>query len=329
MKIAFYALRDFDELPMVKKYSEQLGIDFVYTSEYPGPDNLRLAEGCDGVSFTPCLVTEEYLDVWAECGVTSVLCRSIGFDHVPLKYAASKGIHVCNSTYPTECVATYALMLILMCIRNMNQIMIRALAQDYTLKGKMGRDLKGMTVGVIGTGNIGRVLINHLTTFDCKILAYDKYPNKSLEGICEYVELETLLKESDVISLHLPSMPSTFHMLDEKAFAMMKDGVVIINTARGNLIDSNALIAAIKSGKVGSAGLDLLENENGLYYYNRCGDVIANDELSMLRSFPNVIVSPHTAFYVESTVANMIEKAFRSVYAYAHGEENPNEVKIQ
>lgn len=328
MKICFYALRDFDELPMVEQCSKKYGIDFVWTSEYPNENNISLADGCDGVSFTPCLVTEEWLEKWRAMGVIAICNRSIGFDHVPLKKAKELGIHVCNSTYPTDCVADFAIMLILMCNRKMNQTMIRAQAQDFTLKHKMGRDLSSMTVGVIGTGNIGRVLIKHIKGFGCKLLCYDMYKNAEAAELAEYVDLDTIYKECDVITLHLPSNPQTFHMLNAEAFAKMKDGVTIINTARGNLIDSTALIDAINNGKVGAAGLDLLENENGLYYYNRCGETINNNELNMLRSFPNVIVSPHVAFYVESTVENMIRKAFDSTKASVEGLANPNEVNI-
>lgn len=329
MKIAFYALRDFDELPFCKKYSKEHGIDFVWTSEYPNENNLCLAEGCDGVSFTPCLITEEYLDKFASYGVKALLCRSIGFDHIPLQYAKKLGMHVCNTTYPTDCVADYAIMLMLMCLRKMQHVMERAAVQDFSLKGKMGRDIGKMTIGVLGTGNIGRTLMKHLSGFGCKLLAYDLYQNDETKKYAEYVDLDTIYKECDIITLHLPSNPGTFHMINEETLAKMKDGVVIINTARGNLIDSTAFIKAVKSGKVGAAGLDLLENENGLYYYNRMGDVIDNDELNTLRSFSNVIVSPHNAFYVESTVDNMIWKSFNSVHCYAKGEPNPAEVIIK
>lgn len=329
MKIAFYALRDFDELPFCEKYSKEHGIDFVWTSEYPNENNLCLAEGCDGVSFTPCLITEEYLDKFASYGVKALLCRSIGFDHIPLQYAKKLGMHVCNTTYPTDCVADYAIMLMLMCLRKMQHVMERAAVQDFSLKGKMGRDIGKMTIGVLGTGNIGRTLMRHLSGFGCKLLAYDLYQNDETKKYAEYVDLDTIYKECDIITLHLPSNPGTFHMINEETLAKMKDGVVIINTARGNLIDSTAFIKAVKSGKVGAAGLDLLENENGLYYYNRMGDVIDNDELNTLRSFSNVIVSPHNAFYVESTVDNMIWKSFNSVHCYAKGEPNPAEVIIK
>lgn len=329
MKICFYALRDFDELPMVEKYSKEYGIDFVWTAEYPHAGNIDLAQGCDGISFTPCEVRKEWLERWRSMGVVCIANRSIGYDHVPLQVTKALGIHVCNSTYPTDCVADFAIMLILMCLRKMNQTMIRAAAQDYTLKNKMGFDLSHMTVGVIGTGHIGRVLMQHIHGFGCKLLCYDKFQSAEAAKLGQYVDLPTLFKESDIITLHLPSNPETYHMLNAEAFDQMKMGVTIVNTARGNLIDSQALIKNIYNGKVGAAGLDLLENENGLYYYNRSGDTIQNQELNILRSFPNVIVSPHVAFYVESTIANMIEKAFISVKAAVEGTANPNEIKVE
>ena len=328
MKVAFFALRDFDELAFAERFSKQYGIDFVWTSEYPNKDNLKLAEGCDGVSFTPCEITKEYVKIFHDYGVRYLLCRSIGYDHIPCEYAKLLGMHVSTSPYPTSCVANYALMLILMSTRKMQQTMIRAAAQDYMLKGKMGRDIGDCTVGVLGTGSIGRLLIKHLSSFGCKILAYDLYQNDEAKKYAEYVDLPTLYAQSDVISIHLPATDSTHHMINAETIAQMKDGVIIVNTARGSLIDSQAMIAGLKQGKIGGAALDVLENENGLYYYNRMGDHIDNDELAMLRSFPNVIVSPHTAFYVESTVSNMVEKSFLPLYYESRGEANPFEIKI-
>lgn len=328
MKIAFYALRDFDELAFAEKFSKQYGIDFVWTEEYPNADNLQLAQGCQGVSCTPCEMKEEWVRVFHSYGVQYMLTRAIGYDHLPGKLIKELGMHISTSPYPTSCVANYALMLILLTTRKFQQTMIRAAAQDYTLKGKMGRDLGDCTVGVLGTGHIGQLLIKHLSSFGCKILAYDKYPNAEAAKYAKYVELPELYAESDVISLHVPSNDETFHMINHDAMAQMKNGVIIINTARGSLIDSQAFIANLKSGKIGGAGLDVIENEAGLYYCNRMGDHIDNDELAMLRSFPNVIVSPHTAFYVESTVSNMVEKSFIALDYFRRGELSPFEIKL-
>lgn len=327
MKIAFYALRDFDELKYCEQYKARYGIDYVWTSEYPSEKNLSLAEGCEAVSVTPCRIPESFADQWHAMGVRHYLCRSIGYDHLPKAHIQSLGGDITISTYPPECVSDYTIMLMLMALRRMNSIMLRALAQDYSLKGKIGKELRNCTVGIIGTGSIGASVIEQLEGFRCPILAYSAHPKEELKNRVTYVGLDTLYRECDIISLHTASTPDTYHLINEEALAKMKDGVILINTARGNLIDSKALISAIQSGKVGGAGLDLLEDENGLYYHNRTGEVLQNEELAMLRSFPNVIVSPHTAFYTETTVDNMLYKPFYAMHCYANGLENPYEVK--
>ncbi len=328
MKIAFYAFRDFDELPFAEKFSKQYGIDFVWTSEYPNENNLSLAKGCAGLSCTPCEMKEEWVRALYDSGVQYMLTRAIGYDHLPVRLIKELGMHISTTPYPTSCVANYALMLILLTTRKFKQTMIRAAAQDYTLKGKMGRDIGDCTVGVLGTGRVGRLLIRHLSGFGCKILAYDRYPDAASAQYAEYVDLPTLYAQSDIISLHVPSTAETFHMINQDALAQMKDGVIIVNTARGSLIDAQAFIANLKSGKIGGAGLDVIENEAGLYYCNRMGDYLDNDELALLRSFPNVIVSPHMAFYVESTVSNMVEKSFMAIDCFRRGELSPFEIKL-
>ena len=225
-------------------------------------------------------------------------------------------------------MANYTIMLMLMATRKMNQIMLRAAAQDYSLPGKMGRDLSDCTVGVIGTGKIGRTVIRHLAGFGCKILAYDLYPADEVRALAEYVPLEELYARSDVITLHLNATPENRHLIDAGAIAQMKDGALLINTARGTLIDPDALIEGLESGKLGGAGLDVVEDENGLCYYNRCGEALANRELNLLRSFPNVIVSPHTAFYTDVNVASMVQSAFEATAAFAAGEDYPCEVRL-
>ena len=202
MKIMFYALRPFDERAYCDPYSKQYGIDYAYTAEVPTPDNLELAKGCDAVSTNPCLITPEYLEAWAAMGVKFLPCRSIGYDHIPQQKAKELGMRISHSWYPPAGVADYAIMLMLMCNRKVGQILRRADAQDYSLSGKMGRDITRMTVGVIGTGNIGRTVLRHLSGFGCKLLAYDLYPNDEARQYAEYVDLDTLYKSCDIITLH-------------------------------------------------------------------------------------------------------------------------------
>lgn len=326
MKILFYTFRPFDEQSYADAFRAQFGIDYAATSEAPRPDNLRLAEGCDAVSTNPCEILPEYLQAWAGMGVKYLPCRSIGYDHIPLESARQLGLRVSHSHYPPEGVANYAIMLMLMCTRKVNQTMLRAAAQDYSLPGKMGRDLSSCTVGVIGTGKIGRTVIRHLSGFGCRIVAYDLAPSAEMRDLAEYVPLETLYAESDVITLHLNATPENRHLIDADAIARMKDGAILVNTARGTLIDPEALLQGLERGKLGGAGLDVVENENGLCYYNRCGEALPNRELNLLRSFPNVIVTPHTAFYTDVNVESMVRSAFEAVDDMSHGRPNACEV---
>ena len=245
---------------------------------------------------------------------------------MPLESTKRNDIKVCAVSYPPDCVANYAIMLMLMASRQVKEIMLRNEVQDFSLKGKMGKDISDLTIGVIGTGNIGATVIKHLSGFGCKILAYNIFEVEELKQYAKFVTLDELYKNSDIITLHLASNPQTYHIINDEAFNKMKDGVIIVNTARGTLIDSKALIKNIKSCKVSSAGLDVIENENDICYHNQSGTVMDNDEMAILKSFPNVIYTAHMAFYTKTTVSNMIEKTFEAVKYYERGEVNPYEV---
>lgn len=327
-KIFFYTLRPFDELGYAQAFCRQFGIEFGYTEDYPSLENAALAAGYDAVSMTPCNMGREMVERFHALGVKYLCCRSIGFDHVDLARAAELGMRVSNVGYPANGVANYAIML-MMSLRRFGHIQKRVEVQDYSLKGKMGRDLSTCTVGVIGTGRIGRTVLKHLSGFGCRLLAYDICPSSEAAQLAEYVSLDTLLAESDVITLHTNATAENHHLINDAALARMKDGVTIVNTARGKLIDSAALIRGLESGKVGAAALDVLENEDGLYYYNLAGEIIPNQELALLRSFPNVILSPHTAFYTDEDVESMVRGIFESVDAFAKGEPTWHEVSAK
>lgn len=323
MKIFAYALREFDEKEFFDQFSKEFNCEYGYTTEYPCPDNVELARGYDAISATPCDLGAGMLDLFYQAGVRYIATRSIGFDHIDLTRARELSMGVAHVSYAPETVADYAIMLMLMCCRKIYPILERAKIQDYTLKGKMGRDLCDCTVGVIGTGQIGKTVIKHLSSFGCRLLAYDLYPNEECAKMAEYVSLEELYAGSDIITLHTPSNAENYHMLNSSAFGQMKDDVIIINTARGALIDTDALIDALTLGKVGYAALDVLENEDGLYYSNRIGDVIDNRTMAILRSFPNVILSPHTAFYTRKVVQDMAYKTIKNVHDMMNHIENP------
>lgn len=323
MRMFVFSMRTFDELPCFEKYCPQYGIEYDYTTETPCMDNLDLAKGYDVVNVITTVFDQPMLKKLHDMDVKCIATRTIGYDHIDVDYAKSLGMGVIHISYSPNSVADYAIMMMLMGLRRMPHIMERANIQDYTLKGKIGRELPDCTVGVIGTGRIGRTVIRHLSGFGCKMLAYDLYENEEVKQYAEYTDLDTLLKNSDVITLHAPATDDNYHMIDAAAIEKMKQDVVIINCARGALMDTDALIDGIESGKVGFAGLDVVEHESGLYYFNRMGEPLHNPKLAILRSYSNVLVSPHTAFYTEEAVANMAENSIVGAMKYMNGEDTP------
>ena len=318
MKICFYALRP-DELLFCHDMKAKYGIDFVYTADYPNDGNISLASGCDGMSCTPCDMSAKVLRAFHDVGVKYILTRSIGYDHIDLKAARELGLKVDTVSYTPTGVADYAILLMLASIRRFAHTLKRAELQDYSLKNKLGRDFSQRTVGVMGTGRIGTTVLQHLSGFGCRLLAYDVYQNDTAKKYAEYVDRDTLFREADIITLHMNANEDNYHIINTESIAKMKDGVHIINTARGKLVDSAAVIKGIQSGKIGGAALDVVENENGLYYYDLMGEVMINPKLAMLRSFPNVILSPHVAFYTAEDVCDMVEGNFRSCYEFGTG----------
>ncbi len=327
MKLFVYAMREFDELKYFEECREKYGITFDYTTAYPSMDNLDLAEGYDAVSVITNPIGKDILERFAGMGVRYLATRSIGYEHIDVKEANRLGIRVCNAAYSPNSVANYTIMLMLMACRNINYILEKSRLQDYSLGGKIGKELSLCTVGVIGTGRIGETVVEHLSGFGCRMLAYDIYEKDSVKRHAEYVSLDRLYRESDIITLHIPGMEENYHMLDKKAFEKMKDGVILINAARGMLVDTDALIEALESGKAGFAALDTVEEENGLYYLNREGDIIANRHRAVLGAFPNVILSPHMAFYTEQAVSDMVGKTVEAMVRLSEGKESVLEVK--
>ena len=326
MKIFFYDLRPFDEAEAAERICREMGIEYGQCEEYPDEENYVLARGYDGISTTPCDLSAPMLERFHSVGVKYILCRSIGYDHVDLQKAAELGMRVSNVDYPPTGVANYAIMLMMMCARKITQILERAKVQDFTLRGKIGMDISRVTVGVIGTGKIGATVIRHLSSFGCRLICYDPYINEECRKYAEYVDLDTLFAEADIITIHTNATEENYHLLNRKTFAKMKDGVIIVNTARGKLIDTRDLIEALESKKVGAAALDVLEKEDGLYYYDRTGDVIQNEEMAVLRSFPNVILSPHNAFYTTAAVENMVRGCCEGAAAFEKGEKSRHEI---
>ena len=320
MKIFFYALREYDEQKYVEKFAGQYAFEYGFTSAYPSMDNVQLAKGYDAISIITNPMYPEILKAFHDVGVRYISTRSIGYEHIDVDYAHSLGMRASHVVYSPNSVANYTIMLILMACRNMPWIMKKADCQDYSLNGKVGKELSTSTVGVIGTGNIGKTVVKHLSGFGCRILAYSLYEDEEVKKYAEYVSLDELIKQSDIITLHVPGNAENTHLIDAAAFEKMKDGVIIVNTARGLIIDTQALIAALKSGKVGYAALDTFEGEAGLYYLNKEMQRLDNDNMALLKSFPNVILSPHMAFYTEQAVSDMVENSIKGLLGFESGE---------
>ena len=294
----------------------------------PDEKNASLAKGSECIDILTSQMTAGLLKVFADYGVKYVTTRTIGYDHIDIKAAKELGLTVANAPYGPCGVADYTVMLLLMTIRRMKRILERTNIQDYTIKGIQGRELKDLTVGIIGTGRIGRTVLKDLSGFGCRLIAYDLYESAEVkESGVLYVTLEEMWRQADVISLHTPLTSENRHMINEKTISQMKDGVMIINTARGALIDSQALIAGIESGKIGGAGLDVVENEFELYYYDRKSDILNNRELAILRGFPNVTVSHHMAFYTDDCVETVVRDSLLGCKYFVEGKENPWEVQ--
>ncbi|MFT8342846.1 D-isomer specific 2-hydroxyacid dehydrogenase family protein [Clostridium beijerinckii] len=327
MKILAYSHRR-DETQYFKEFSKKYNVEVVLCNEEPNLETAPLAKGFDCISIITTNINSELVEKFHELGVKFISTRTIGYDHIDLKKAKELGVRVGNVTYSTNSVADYTIMLILMAIRKVKLIMERSNVQDFSLRGIQGKELPNLTIGVVGTGKIGRTVISHLSGFGCKILAHDIYKNDEVKSNAKYVDLDNLFKYSDIITLHMPATDNNYHMINKKAIKLMKDGVFIINTARGSLINTNDLIQGIESKKIGGAALDVIEQESNIYYSDLKGETLKNRNLAILKSFPNVIITPHAAFYTDQAVSDMIENSIRSCILFSENKENPWEINI-
>lgn len=324
MNIKVFELRD-DELAALERVSATLPAD----CQVSWCADTLTAETVEGLTGTEAVVIvnksildESLLEALHARGVRYIATRSIGFNHIDLPAAKRLGMHVCNTTYPPYGVAEFAVMLMLMALRKYKPAMWRQQVNDYSLAGLQGRELRTLTVGVMGTGRIGRAVIDYLSGFGCKILAYDPYPSEELaqRGDVTYVTLDELYALCDLITVHVPLMDATRGIIDADAIAKMRDGVVLINVSRGELMDVEALVQGIESEKIGALAMDVFAEEDGIYHVNRTHDILANRNMAYLRQFPNVILTQHIAFYTDIDVDSMVEQGVRGVVAMATGE---------
>ena len=323
MKLFVYSYREFDEAEFFQKFAEEYHVELGICHDAPTMENAYLAEGYPYVSIITTKIDEELMNRFHALGVKMISTRTIGYDHIDLETARKCGISVGNVTYSPECVADYTVMLMLMSIRKMKRIMQREEINDFSLPGIQGKEMPNFTVGVLGTGRIGRAVIRDISGFGCKIYAYDQYENDEVKKYAQYVSLDEIYEKCDMITLHMPLTEENMHLINAEAIQKMQDGVVLINTARGGLIDTKALIDGLESGKIGAAGLDVIEDEFGMYYFDRKSDILSKRDLYILRGFPNVIVTPHMAFYTDQAVSDMVKHSIESCMLHEAGKEDP------
>lgn len=336
MKITAYEVRP-DEKPVIQKLCDDYGIEVVMTEDIMSETNYQLAEGADGITtLGQSHYSEEVLDHLKEYGVKVLAARCIGVDSMNLPYAKKLGFRICHGSYGPEGVAEYTIMAMLMSLRKMKKAMANTDDNDYTLKGKMGSQLGSKTVGIIGTGKIGFTVIKYLSGFGCRILANDVYQNEEVKKYAEYVDYDTIFKECDIISLHCPLMESTERLINAEALAKMKDGVILINNARGGLVDIDAVIEALENEKIAYLFMDAYPGEEGIIHLTHNEDIVTNKwnekkswlKLKYLRSFVNVSHSPHMAFFTEEAGAQMCDAGISGIYEVLTKGESKHEVPL-
>ena len=309
MKIAFFDTKPYDK-PAFDKFAAERGVEIKYFETKLNVDTAELAAGYDAVCiFVNDTVDATVIDRLAALGVRAVLLRCAGFNNVDIKHALGR-IHVLRvPAYSPYAVAEHTMALLLTSVRRIHKAYIRTRDFNFSLSGMTGFDLHGKTVGVIGTGRIGRVFIDICRGFGMRVLAYDKFPAPGLDNgdTVRYVDLDTLFAESNIISLHCPLTEDTYHIIGEEALKKCRRGVVILNTSRGALVDAEALLAGIKARHVGAACLDVYEEESDLFFEDFSGHILEDDTLARLISMPNVIVSSHQAFLTEEALEAIAE----------------------
>lgn len=323
-KVAFFDTKPYDRI-YFDKLKADYGIEIEYFDSRLSRRSAVMAKGSRAVvAFVNDIIDRETVAVLRSVGVELIALRCAGYNNVDLKATGNDMPVVRVPAYSPHAIAEHALALLLTLVRKTHKAYIRTKDFNFSLNGFVGFDLYGKTVGVIGTGKIGMTFVEICKGLGMKVIAYDPSPSN---GFLEYASLEELFRRSDVISLHCPLSTSTYHLINRHSLSIMKDRVFIINTSRGALIDSEALIDGIKSGKVGGAGLDVYEEESEFFYEDLSESVLHDDVLARLIAMPNVLVTSHQAFLTKEALERIAEITLGNLRAYFDGRELKNEVK--
>lgn len=317
MRIAFFSTKPYDKIwfePMGKDY----GYDIHFIDLPFNEDTVYLAKGHDAVCiFVNDYVSAAMIGLLCDMQVKALLLRSAGFNHVDIHAAKGRLPVLRVPSYSPEAVAEYAMAMLLTVNRYTHKAYNRTRDFNMNINGFMGTDLNHKVAGVIGTGKIGQAMIRIFKGFDMQVLAYDPYPNTSLD--VKYAALTELMEKSDFISLHCPLTESTKHIINKETIAMMKEGVYLVNTSRGGLVDTEALIEGLKEKKFGGVGLDVYEEEEGLFFEDKSADIMQDENLARLTTFPNVLVTSHMGFFTVEAMQAIAAETLENAYALEHG----------
>lgn len=324
MKIAFYSTKPYDRIwfePLGKEYGYDIHfIEFPCTRE-----TLFMAKGCDAICvFVNDHIDSDMIETLYDMHVKGILLRRAGFNNVDMKATEDKLTVLRVPSYSPEAVAEFAMAVLLTLNRCIHKAYNRTREFNMSLQGLMGTDLHGKTAGIVGTGRIGQAMIKICQGFGMEIIAYDPYPNSQLE--VSYVSREELFRRADVISLHCPLTSQTRHMVNRETIAMMKEKVFLINTSRGSLIDTDSLIEGLLQKKFGGVGLDVYEEEEGIFYEDCSGEIIEDEKLARLTTFPNVLITSHMGFFTNEAMEAIARVTMENAYALDNGLPLKNQV---
>lgn len=324
MKTTFFSAKPYEK-HFFNRHNSSFQLKLEYLDTHLGP---HIVNAVEQDTFAVCVFVNdrlipEVIEVLADKGVKVIALRCAGFNNVHLETARKYGIRVCRvPAYSPEAVAEHAVAMLLTLNRKTHKAYNRVREQNFSLTGLLGFNLYGKTVGVIGTGKIGKAFCKIMLGFGCNVLAYDLYPDKTLENAgVQYAAFDTVLKSADVISLHCPLTPETRYLINQSSLDMMKKGATIINTSRGGLINTRDAIEALKTGQLAYLGIDVYEQEEKLFFHDLSGAIIEDDTIQRLMSFPNVLVTGHQAFFTEEALSQIAETTLSSIYAFSKGSE--------
>ena len=327
MKILFYDTKSYDKESFERTRENYPEIEIKYLKSELSPNTARLAEGYEAIcAFVSSDVGTESVEVLHECGVKLILLRCAGFNNVDIKKASECGMTVLRVPgYSPEAVAEHAMALALAVNRRIHKAYVRVRENDFSLGGMQGINFYQKTAGIVGTGKIGAAMARICKGFGMKVIAYDKYPNPNLD--VEYVTLDELFERSDLISLHCPLMDETYHLVNRESIKKMKDGVILVNTSRGGLVNTRDLIEGIRARKFLAVGLDVYEEEKKNVFEDRSDEIMETSITARLLSFPNVIITSHQGFFTEEALQAISETTLQNAMDYVNGVHTANEVK--